>query len=109
MFLSDLGRTGSKPGQNPDISEKPPGQGPKKRTCPGDPDGWVWESYIHLFPSPFPQFIYPTDCQGDHLIHRCYISKTSNFKVLWLSGSVNLNHLFSHLNPYSHCHSASLN
>src|SRR6218665_1915192 len=24
-----------KPGQNPDISEKPPGQGPKKRTCPG--------------------------------------------------------------------------
>src|SRR6218665_1657111 len=30
-----------KPGQNPDISEKPPGQGPKKRTCPGKPGRMV--------------------------------------------------------------------
>src|SRR6218665_1772293 len=30
-----------KPGQNPDISEKPPGQRPKKRTCPGKPGRMV--------------------------------------------------------------------
>src|SRR6218665_1621821 len=29
------------PGQNPDISEKTPGQGPKKRTCPGKPGRMV--------------------------------------------------------------------
>jgi len=40
MFLSDLGRTDSKPGHFWKIARMP-GQGPKKRTCPGKPGRMV--------------------------------------------------------------------